>query len=487
MRKLVLGITFASVFSLSADASVQRILDNSVIELNTPNASKLDDRTAIFGGGFHLRAPNTVFQPFIMTPPNVKSGCGGIDIAFGGFSYFNPQYLVQFVQAVASQAPAFFFKMAISTLCPQCSQLLDNLTSLANQINQMGLDSCQAASSIGGALGKMVGTHINEALGQGTGGPSFLDTINSAASSINNFIGQMQNNFTKLMKGSGRYGYVEWLFDPNAKPSLLDYSLSKSAYYYDQNLISIVRGIVGDIRKPNVSSGNPTSGEGSQGPESILKLVREMPLADNNVNGIKEWISSCNQFANVDGINSQGVKTTVVVPSICYTVMHGSLFNINSNLDKIFNKLINRQRLDGSDLMFLNAFNFPVYKLLNTLSLVPETLNDDLKISLAKILAGEIIYSITTQAISELNKATLSIRQAAADQLVPVDMSEIDQMELSAGKTLSEIRLIIAENSKDVINRINTAQSIDKLRWALMSNLLSNPVVGSAMFGGMLR
>lgn len=66
------------------------------------------------GGGFSARWNLQNDYIWSVTPPRLKTGCGGIDAFMGGFSFMDPDYLVQKLQRIMSAAPAAAFDVAWS-------------------------------------------------------------------------------------------------------------------------------------------------------------------------------------------------------------------------------------------------------------------------------------------------------------------------------------------------------------------------------------
>lgn len=145
------------------------------------NASQLDK---ILGGGgsFDAAGPSNIktqtrgyytfgsaavrhdlggtIRPFNISMPKYHSGCGGIDMTFGAFSYLGLDMIVQKLQKIASAAPAFVFNMALSTLCKDCQQIMSELENIANIINGLNFDTCNSAIN----WGKSIGAAMNDSL-----------------------------------------------------------------------------------------------------------------------------------------------------------------------------------------------------------------------------------------------------------------------------------------------------------------------------------
>src|SRR5574337_1466435 len=51
----------------------------AAVNTTTPQAIASQSAVGYSGGGLSWRVPNKNFQPFAITPPSIKAGCGGID------------------------------------------------------------------------------------------------------------------------------------------------------------------------------------------------------------------------------------------------------------------------------------------------------------------------------------------------------------------------------------------------------------------------
>jgi conjugative transfer pilus assembly protein TraH len=121
-------------------------------------AYESQSRGYMVGGGIRARTPTKYIQPLNIQLPDFKSGCGGIDMNFGGFSFINAEEFKTFLQQAGSQAVGYAFMMAIEAVCPTCRSILDTLRKMADSINKFGLDSCTAAkAAVNTAWGAMEG------------------------------------------------------------------------------------------------------------------------------------------------------------------------------------------------------------------------------------------------------------------------------------------------------------------------------------------
>lgn len=102
------------------------------------------------GGSFTARAPTKYISPMTIQLPNMKSGCGGIDMFFGGFQFINAEEFKKFLQAAGTAAIGYAFHMALQAVCPTCDETLKALRKFADDINRFGLSSCTAGKMLAG-------------------------------------------------------------------------------------------------------------------------------------------------------------------------------------------------------------------------------------------------------------------------------------------------------------------------------------------------
>lgn len=100
------------------------------------------------GGGFTMRTKRGSFQPFSLSPPSLKMGCSGIDMYMGSFSMIGGQQLVQMAKNLGTQAASYAFQLALKTFAPQIANLLSKLRDLAMELNEFGVEDCQAVQSL---------------------------------------------------------------------------------------------------------------------------------------------------------------------------------------------------------------------------------------------------------------------------------------------------------------------------------------------------
>lgn len=144
MFLVVMASTFAwpSVSYASSASDAMNFISNGSTSLETAN------RKVYTGGSMRMFVPQSSTQFVSITPPSYSAGCSGIDVALGGFSFINGDQLKSMVQSIMGSAKGYALDLAIRTLCPICSDVMQKIRDVSNWANNLALDSCGAATSI---------------------------------------------------------------------------------------------------------------------------------------------------------------------------------------------------------------------------------------------------------------------------------------------------------------------------------------------------
>jgi conjugative transfer pilus assembly protein TraH len=119
-------------------------------------------------GGIQYRSNSQNTQLASMQLPSLRAGCGGIDFFAGGMSFINSDQLLAMIKSIGSSSAGLLLQMAIDQVTPQLGSVIKYMQNLARQINDLNINSCQAAS----ALLKDPSSTMQSAVGQAckTGG-----------------------------------------------------------------------------------------------------------------------------------------------------------------------------------------------------------------------------------------------------------------------------------------------------------------------------
>lgn len=146
-RRILAILTFlvASMVGSPANAGAQ-----DAINAITSGSATLEtsDRTVYSGGSMRVFIPQSNTQFVSITPPSYSAGCSGIDAAFGGISFVNGDQLKQAVKNIMASSQGYALDLAVRTLCPLCSDVMQKIRDVANWANNLAMDSCGASKSL---------------------------------------------------------------------------------------------------------------------------------------------------------------------------------------------------------------------------------------------------------------------------------------------------------------------------------------------------
>ncbi len=148
-------LLFAATLSVSSFPSLaanwaDKWFDNAVYD--SPSSFESQKRGYYTMGGFTARTTSSTDYPVTISPPRLSVGCGGIDGFLGGYSFLDPDYLVEKAQRAMQAAPYVAFDMALKTMCKECADTLGKIEQITNFLNGIQLNECAMAKPIATAM-----------------------------------------------------------------------------------------------------------------------------------------------------------------------------------------------------------------------------------------------------------------------------------------------------------------------------------------------
>jgi len=134
------------------NAELQGTFD-AMINVTPAGSYETQRRGVISGGSITMR--NKVVHPNLISwvPPDIKGGCGGIDLFAGSFSFINGAQFTQLSRSIAQAAVGYAFELAIEGMCPTCAQVVSKLQSEVAKINSLMRNSCELSKAAVDATG----------------------------------------------------------------------------------------------------------------------------------------------------------------------------------------------------------------------------------------------------------------------------------------------------------------------------------------------
>ena len=195
-------------------------------------------------GNVWTRFPQKTTNIANLQLPRARAGCGGIDIFAGSFSFINASEIVAMMKAVANNAVGFAFSLAIDTVCPECSKIMQEFAQKAQLMNNLNINSCEMAQGLVGGIwpkGDLADKAICEAIGNSEG----IFTDYAAAK---HGCGTRGQRASTTAQGSGQYDDV----NPGIARNYTWTILKKSAFFspggnFDRELAEYAMTLLGTI------------------------------------------------------------------------------------------------------------------------------------------------------------------------------------------------------------------------------------------------
>lgn len=149
-----------------------------------------EDIYTLGGGDIQFSTAGSNVQLFSIAPPSINIGCSGIDAEFGGIALMGQNIINAFKEIMTGAATTiipFVFNMALGTFCKQCQSILQQIESVANKLNGMNFNSCQAGEALGNLADSELSRLTNTNMQNGSYS-SYYDATNATTSSPNSAI-----------------------------------------------------------------------------------------------------------------------------------------------------------------------------------------------------------------------------------------------------------------------------------------------------------
>jgi conjugative transfer pilus assembly protein TraH len=355
----------------------------------SPNYFSGQQRGYYSGGGFNSRWPNRADYPVTVEMPRVKSGCGGIDVFMGGFSFMNEDYLVDKLQGILSGAAAVAFDLALKTLCEQCANTIKNFEALSDKLNSMQLDECAAAKELVGVVMDENGFHSSEVMREKLGtsikenklsqGVSEMWDIATKEDQANNNVPQ-SGDVARVTSGCNTEITTTFL----ASGSLLENVGGKMGIPTDH--INLIRGLVGDVKL--------------EGPTNAYKVSYETPCSENNPDDIKSFANGDVYAKNAGGFCSQITDTN-----------RDLVQYVSNTLNSIAAKIENKTALSPAEQAFLET------NPLSALPILKTGVSTDMKDAVITGLADITAKAYSLQMLSDLYVRAEIVARKAKEML----------------------------------------------------------------------
>lgn len=450
-----MSIILASILlSQCANASIDDFLKGSLsVSGSGPSYTSSQTRGVYSLGEMKVQTGDigTIGLPIHITAPHISAGCGGIDIGLGGFQ-FAGQELVDKLKKMAAAAPAFAFQIALNVLCPECAQIMAQLQAMADKLNSMNMDGCQAMQSAANwASGKLTDAiSTEEQSGSATG--SFMSSVTSWQTNLNNELGDMNKGLAGFQQNLTNLGATPAAAKAAAnlndfRGSIVRSALAGNILFGDADTTEkIVRAITGDV----------VSDQFEISPTVVVPLFSEDDVYAF-VNGAGATVSGI----SADPTDSDGGVDPNSIQTVKITISQGMQDYFNQQLGSILQKMVTSLStntpvaLDNTETNFINSMPLPINKILNT-----EAIKD--------VQSGNVTPDSTS--LDTLSKTLASIEANLLLGKVLGQVNTTMAQYLNANAKFIDGKDVKSQMSPDGV-RTRMQENIEKVRLTLNSNL----------------
>lgn len=400
-------------------------------------------------------------RPINIQSPKFSVGCNGIDIGFGSLSFLNFDELVEKLKGIAAAAPSFAFKMAIDTVCSQCSTIMNDLEQIVNEINSMSIDSCSVAQN----LGEMAGRQITSALNLTTESGTYPDPYKADKALKNDQPTFLKNGWESFKAGLNGLSddakalvtQEKFMYGSILNNARLD--LEPSAGLDGVYFINMARGLVGDV----LVCTNPQNQNYTQKPTSTITVQEfiEALVFGKQTKTLKALRVEIRDEAGADITNRKIISS---MPKECKTASDDLTIDGEATFTKqIKNKLLAvltklktpRTNLTSEELNFIATLPTNGYIIMNLLKMEKGNIDIDYfseYIALENARAQLIfILSETSKMIGEYTKQTKTQDEEQRDAIVQLK-ERTDKKLVEAEKAFTEVlrdyKIVFNANAK---------------------------------------
>lgn len=311
---------------------------------SAPDYFEGQKRGYIGAGSFSARWQVQADYPITIQLPQVRTGCGGIDVFLGGMNFaMLPDYIVQKLQTLIAAAPAVAFEVALAILSEVLSDKVNWVKNAVDMLNSLQIDECAIIHGVSIAAKEFVkNKNISEAWAtfkQRSGLDSLYHRITKTDQ------GMVVDNTRIQQLVSGCPSDIKSLA---FSKSIVEWALSKAGVADASGLSAYVRSIAGDVR-----------GDGNG------NFIYEAPCMGmhSGSTGVLEAMIGTDRY--IKNSNGQCVRDTT--PIYVYGRSYSSIRQwAQQNLATLATALRTKQQLDQNTKTFIKVIPAPLYQAIRT-------------------------------------------------------------------------------------------------------------------------
>ncbi len=445
----ILGLAVTTALHADMAGDMKNFFNTMGTASNISQSSSFSDQSGGYytGGSLTARTGSRSAQLATIQMPGYRAGCGGIDAWLGGFSHINKEQLMNTMKNIGSSAMSYAFMLAVQSTAPQIANIMNELNAIATTVNNMNINSCEAAATMVGSVwpkSDQASQHLCKAMGNNLG--TFSDYADArhgcgTGGKRGSTLGQKNNNdeYKDMLVGSFN---IAWA------------AIQKNAFLaQDRKLAEAFMSIVGSIIV--------NAGEQKHHVQMLPAMADSGNLLDAMLNGGPTQIYNCEDDACL-----KTSLQTINIPA------DSALFHrVDHMLSTLVDKIYSDDKVTNAELAFLNSTSLPVYKMLNVMTAyrkghAPVNIQN---------YSGLIAMDIVMQYVVEI----IDIVQVSVLHLKAVQVDDTHMNEYL--KSLREVRARIVERRSSAftqmdatLNMIQTTKLMEKQLHVMLSGVAND-------------
>ena len=365
-------------------------------QVNGPTAYQGQSAGYYSLGNVWTRFPQKTTNLVNLQLPRARAGCGGIDLFAGSFSFINASEIVAMLKAVANNAVGFAFSLAIDTVCPECSKIMQEFAQKAQLMNNLNINSCELAQGLVGGIwpkGDLADKAICEAIGNSEG----IFTDYAAAK---HGCGTRGQRTSTLESGAGKYDDV----NPGVARNYTWTILKKSAFFspngtLDQELAEYAMTLLGTIiyvppKDDEPGKFVPIVGEGSS---TLVTSLLDGTSAGSGPGSV--LIFRCDE---TDKCLDPGFK------SLNLPVSKSLRHRVSSLIDGMVQSIRDDTPITNAQKELLQVSSVPLYKILTVQAAYGRGMPTDDRETLAELASVDLLFAVLDRIVSEAGRSMSS-------------------------------------------------------------------------------
>ena len=373
------------------------------------------------------------------------SGCGGIDVFAGGFSFISSDQLINLFKNIMNNAKGYGFTLALETATPLLANVIKELQAAAAKINAMNINSCETAAGLVGSVWPRTQEAQRRVCADIGAGKTGVFTDYASAKQGCGAEGLLTKT---LNEGSGSHKNAVF-----KEGNLAWKAIQKNGFLNsDQDLAELFMSLSGTIIVRAKGSGDDAEHEFV----TLPSLATDIRLLGALLNGGTANIYRCGEDKSENCLNPVINKTTIITIS----PDHSLKSRVAKTLQNMAEKFYSDTRLLGTEVGLMEATTLPIQKMLNVqMAFYKDQTILDIS-SYSDIIAIDILFQYLNENLNIVRASTVNLQY-------PEDIMN------KFIKSIDAARIALRSERKSVYAEITTTNSIVK-QTKMIEDLLSS-------------